>query len=568
VKRFALATLAIVAALIAAMTLLLPPLALPAAPADFGRAWPVARGAFHVHSQRSDGTGTIDEIAAAAARVGLHFVILTDHSDGTRAPEPPSYRSGVLMIDGVEISTQYGHYAAIDLPQSPYPLAGHPRDVIEDVRRLGGFGFAAHPGSPKAGLRWDDWDAPYDGIEWLNADSEWRDELWGSLGRALLTYAVRPVETLGRLLDRPEPVLRQWARATHRRRIAAIAGADAHARLSVRQATDPYDDRVIARIPSYDVSLAAFTNHVILNGTFTTDAANDAALVTSGIREGRMFTSIDALARLSAFEAKATSGAVMARPGEYLAFDGPAVIEAHVGAPEGTSLIVLRDGVPVYEVVRNALRIDVGQQPGAYRIEARLPSRLAPPSVPWVLSNPMYVGLREVHVRAAIDPPAPPVTERSAIATAAWRAEASEGSTSVLRPGTLDDGTPAAEWQFALAAGARGAQYAAVRFPIDSALSAFDRLQLRARSDQPRRIWAQLRVPEPRGGERWGKTFFVHDGLSSIELRFADFRPIGSTATERPPLDRIDSLLLVVDTLNTSPGASGRIWIPDLWLAR
>ena len=103
-----------------------------------------------MHSQRSDGSGTIDEIAAAAARIGLQFVILTDHGDGTRAPEPPSYRSGVLMIDGVEISTQYGHYAAIDLPQSPYPLAGHPRDVIEDVRRLGGFRFAAHPGSPGA----------------------------------------------------------------------------------------------------------------------------------------------------------------------------------------------------------------------------------------------------------------------------------------------------------------------------------------------------------------------------------------------------------------------------------
>src|SRR3712207_7318586 len=46
-----------------------------------------------------------------------------------------------------------------------------------DVRRFGGFGFAAHPGSPKADLRWTDWEAPFDGLEWLNADSEWRDEL-------------------------------------------------------------------------------------------------------------------------------------------------------------------------------------------------------------------------------------------------------------------------------------------------------------------------------------------------------------------------------------------------------
>jgi hypothetical protein len=188
--------------------------------------------------------------------------------------------------------------------------------------------------------------------------------------------------------------------------------------------------------------------------------------------------------------------------------------------------------------------------------------------VPWVLSNPIYVGLREDHVRLAAIAPAPPVTERSGIATVAWRAEASDGSTSVLRQGMLDDGTPALEWRFGLAGGGRREQYAAMRFPIDGGLSAFDRLQLRARGDQPRRIWAQLRVPGDRGGDRWGRTFFVHDSLAPIELRFADFRPLGATAADRPPLDRVDSLLLVIDTVNTSPGASGRIWIPDLWLAR
>ena len=50
-------------------------------------------GAYHVHTTRSDGSGTLDEIAAAAARAGLHFVILTDHGDGTRPPDPPVYRA-------------------------------------------------------------------------------------------------------------------------------------------------------------------------------------------------------------------------------------------------------------------------------------------------------------------------------------------------------------------------------------------------------------------------------------------------------------------------------------------
>jgi len=43
-----------------------------------------------------------------------------------------------------------GHVVALDLPEAPYPLAGEPRDVLEDITRAGGFaiaqvGFADQP---------------------------------------------------------------------------------------------------------------------------------------------------------------------------------------------------------------------------------------------------------------------------------------------------------------------------------------------------------------------------------------------------------------------------------------
>jgi hypothetical protein len=566
--RRLLAGAAVVACILAVtIVALLPPRALVTTPLPFQLAWPVVRGAYHVHSERSDGTGTLDEIAAAAAAAGLQFVIVTDHGNGTRKPEPPAYRSGVLCIDGVEISTQYGHYVALGLPRTPYPLAGHPREVIEDVRRLGGFGFAAHPGSPKAALRWDDWEAPFDGLEWLNADSEWRDEFWGSLGRVLLTYAFRPTETLAGLLDRPEAVLQQWDKAVSRRRVVGIAGADAHARLGLRQTTDPYDDRVLARVPSYEVSFAAFTNHAVLDIPLTGDATVDASLVLSAVREGRVFTSIDGLARLAMFEAKASSGRVSARIGEYLDVQEPVTIEAWIGAPEGTSLVVYRDGVAIYDTAGDTLRLDVGDQPGAYRIEAWLPSG-GRPTVPWILTNPFYVGMRARHEHAANQRASAPVTSRTSVATGAWRAEASDGSTSSLAAGSMEDGTPALVWQFTLSGEKRGEPFAAMRFPAEHGLAVDDRLQLRLQSDAPRRIWAQIRAPGQRGGERWGRAVYIDESLRAIDLRFEDFRPLGPVSSERPPADRIDSLLLVVDTLNSVPGASGTIRISDLWLAR
>ena len=163
----------------------------------------VRRGAFHVHSVASDGGGTREEIARAAARAGLAFVILTDHGDGTREPAPPQYLHDVLVIDGVEVTTSAGHYAVFGAARAPYPLGGPPYSVIEDVARLGGFGVAAHADSAKLDLRWRDWNARVDGVEWINGDSAWRDEGAMSLARGLVDYVFRPAVTLAGLVERP-----------------------------------------------------------------------------------------------------------------------------------------------------------------------------------------------------------------------------------------------------------------------------------------------------------------------------------------------------------------------------
>ena len=134
----------------------------------------VHSGVYDIHTVNSDGSGSIPEVAAAAAHDGLRFVIITDHGDGTKIV-PPAYVAGVLCIDAVEISTTGGHYVALGLAPAPYPLGGEPRDVVADVARLGGFGVVAHPHPLEPALRWDAWDLPFDGIEWMNADSERRE---------------------------------------------------------------------------------------------------------------------------------------------------------------------------------------------------------------------------------------------------------------------------------------------------------------------------------------------------------------------------------------------------------
>ena len=148
----------VVAGAVGSYAACLPPRALlPASAADAARRF-AARSTFTPAARTAP--ARVDEVAAAAARAGLNFIILTDHGDGTREPDPPAYRSGVLCIDAVEISTASGHVVALGLPRAPYPLGGETRDVVEDVQRLGGLAIAAHPASREAAAALDRLERP------------------------------------------------------------------------------------------------------------------------------------------------------------------------------------------------------------------------------------------------------------------------------------------------------------------------------------------------------------------------------------------------------------------------
>ncbi|HWI19112.1 MAG TPA: CehA/McbA family metallohydrolase [Vicinamibacterales bacterium] len=529
------------------------------------------RGAFHIHSERSDGSGSVEDIAAAAARAGLQFIILTDHGDATRTPDAPAYRSGVLVLDGVEINTSAGHYAVIDLPASPYPLAGTASEVIEDVTRLGGFGFVAHPGSPRPALSWRDWDAPIGGLEWINADSEWRDEPRLPLARALITYLFRAPQSMAKLLDRPTAVLEKWDALARTRRIVGLAAADAHARLGVQQRTDPDYSAIHVPLPDYESSFRAFSNHVVLAGPLGGDAAADARRLSSAIREGRVYSVIDALASPGALTFTAHSGSQSATLGGTLPIAGDVLLRASVSAPPGTSLVLLRDGQRVYEVTDGPLEMNGGVEPAVYRVEAYTANAPGGPAVPWIVSNPIYAGLG--HAATLVqEPPAP--TSRIPARTSEAAGESGPNDTSTVVAAALDDarartfaGDPAIMWTFSLSPGTPAGQYAAVRVPVTGGLAAIDRIRFMASAAAPMRVWVQLRAPVG-NTERWGATFYTGTDARLIDIPFSKFRAIGVTSSALPPLDQVDSILFVVDTLNTLPGTKGSMTISEVGLVK
>jgi hypothetical protein len=127
-------------------------------------------------------------------------------------------------------------------------------------------------------------------------------------------------------------------------------------------------------------------------------------------------------------------------------------------------------------------------------------------------------------------------------------------------------GEPPIGWQFGLSAGVPAGQFAAVQVPITGGLAAFERVRFVVKSALPIRAWVQLRTDA--GAERWGSTFFADATTRLIDLPLRGFRPIDTTATGAPPLERVTSLLFVVDTLNHRPGATGTITISEAAFVR
>ena len=524
------------------------------------------RGVFHVHTVASDGGGTRDEVARAAAEAGLQFVILTDHGDGTRAPAPPEFLHGVLVIDGVEIPTRDGHYAAFGLERSPYPLGGPAESVIEDVTRLGGFGAAAHPHSPRQALQWHNDSAPVDGWEVLNGDSAWRDEGGMALARTIGAYLFRPAEALASLVERPGAALQRLDAANRERRVVALAASDAHGRLPLSYDDDDADGREgtgwSLPIPSYTQSFRTVVNLVAAGRAPSGDAAADAAVLEDAIRAGRVTAAVAALAAPASLEFTARTDAGMtAGMGDRL-LSAPVVFDAETSdVSDGDASLVrlrlMRDGDVVAEANGPTLshRVEETEAAGVWRIEAMLAHR---PDVPWLIGNPIVIVGRDWEGGTR---PRPGFVEGALELTVGdWRVEKHAGSAAGVAPAA--DGVV---FDYRLAGGAPSGQYAAAARDVDAGTS-WTHVVLRARAPEPTRLWVQLRGSEDR--QRWGRSIYLDRHSREVTLSMDEFAPFEAGVDRHPAPDAIRSALLVIDTVNSAPGRTGQVTIERLALER
>ena len=447
-----------------------------------------------------------------------------------------------------------------DSGRAPYPLAGEPSDVAEDVRRLGGFGSRDPPavregrpgvarlGRPRGCHRVAERRQPLA-----------RRPLAPGSARAAWTYLVRPVPSIAQLLPATGGAL-AWDGIDRGRRVIALAGTDAHARLGFSEGPEPYRNPVYLKVAVLRVAFEAGVAPCRpRRGRLAGDAAADAAAIVGAIRKGRVHTVVDGLGRgggvrLHRHERRGDGGRGRAgaplRPGRRPGPEQPAARRVGRPVPERSA------GAPG-SGPGTGLRQRPGRAPTAPR-SGRRPSD-APGFVPWIVGNPIVVGpvepLRRRHRRSRQPGPVVPGRGgRARVGRRARRALAGAGSTE-----TMASACPT-RWR---RPGRRRPTRRCWRPPtID-------------RGRDGRRVRRPRRPPDAGLGSGAGSDGGGGAPLAPLRLPRStapggrhplrgDDRRRGYAPKGPPRVGDVRTLLFVVDLVNAKPGASGRFSLGDV----
>jgi hypothetical protein len=333
----------------------------------------------HIHSTHSDGTGTVPEIARAAARARADVVLLTDHDtlEAKRRGEEGWY-GDVLLLAGEEVSPLgRDHYLAFGIDDEIRHRGLDACGIARAVQDAGGFGFAAHPFS-QGSVRFKRPGMPFGGLDCEAVDGI---ELWSfatDTGEGIggIPALIRFLAAPGRVLDHPpEPNVRGWDELCRERRVVAIGGLDAH------QFGKRVGPVVPLRIMAYHRTFRFIRTHVLCEEPPARELEHDRELVFGALRAGRCYIAVDAVAPARGFRFEAAD--------VPMGGQAPAGRRTlHVRTPLAARLRLLRDGREIASAGGTTLDAEV-EEPGAYRAVALRRARGRERT--WILSNPIYL---------------------------------------------------------------------------------------------------------------------------------------------------------------------------------
>jgi len=338
-------------------------------------------GNAHIHTVYSDGTATHREVAEAAARAGLDWVIVTDHNVWVSGVA--GYYDHLLLLVGEEIhdcrrQPQGNHLLVYGADCELVTLAANPQAVIDAANERGALTFLAHPVeyscrlASEAPLGWDAWDVTgYTGLEIWNYMSEFKAHIPTILHAIWYAYFPR-----SGIRGPFKPVFELWDRLMlGGGRIVGIGGADAHG--------NSYSIGLLSRVVfPYEYLFRAVNTHILVENPLTGDMAADRQMIFDALRAGRAWVGCDVLGNTRGLRFEARSGMERATMGGQVRRAGAVTFEVATPLPGAIQLIC--NGRVVARTSGNALKY-LATEAGAYRLEVYRGGK------GWIFSNPIFV---------------------------------------------------------------------------------------------------------------------------------------------------------------------------------
>ena len=341
----------------------------------------------HVHSfLGGHGTGTFQELIAAASANKLDFVLMTEHTAkefNSAEMTLNGLHAGVLFISGNEITTNNGDRVLI-IPGDA--VAGTPDLTTQKVlsERKQALSVVAYPEEFKT---WESRD--YDGLEIYNVYTNARninrlvmffDGLW--------SYRSYPELLFARIYSRPDENLARWDNEirTSGRRIVGIAGNDAHSNIGISITDSSGNELLGMKLDPYQRSFQLVRLHVLLGK----DEVLDQSTLLSAIKSGHCFVGFDVFGDASGFRFEAMNKTMNRLMGDEIALNGD--LKLKITVPVAARVVLMKDGAVFREKVDVTQLEEAVSEKGSYRVEVYLPQlgELVG-SRPWIISNPIYV---------------------------------------------------------------------------------------------------------------------------------------------------------------------------------
>jgi hypothetical protein len=348
-------------------------------------------GNLHLHTTTSDGTETHDEVALAAIRAGLDFIIYTDHNICVEGIEgwyqAPDGSGRILRLMGQEVNDanlepERNHLLCHLITGDLTDVAAEPQRLIDRVIEQGGLCFIAHPlerpgYSPDDIYSWVSWEVTgFTGIELWNAMTDIKWQL-RTLPRGLLGAYLPNLLAWGAPF--PE-MLAKWDELTGAgQKVVAIGSSDVHGWSFTW-------GLLRRRIYAYEYLFRAVNTHLLLEESLAGDAGRARDQVYHALKAGHCFVSNDLVGPAQGFTFTAGSGQRQASMGDTLALQDEATF--YVFSPHQAKLRLLQDGLPVAETYGQHLAWHT-TEPGVYRVEAY--RHFWGWQRGWVFTNPIYV---------------------------------------------------------------------------------------------------------------------------------------------------------------------------------